>query len=240
MSSVPTILVVNPNTNASTTDMLVAVAEKAMDGSRYDVVGVTAASGPRMIVDAEALAEAAEHTVAAALSGIDVHRPCAVIIGAFGDPGVAALRQLVDFPVVGIGQAAVSTAARGGRRFAIATTTSLLEPSLRELVRHCSPDADFAGIFLTDSDPLVLARDHDASVFELGTAVDDAAAAGAEAVIIGGGPLSDSARQLALRTDVVIVEPVPSAALWVLERMESNHNSDQDEPNTPLIGTSRR
>lgn len=216
----PSILVVNPNTNTATTDLLVSVAETTLAGSGFDIVGVTAAAGPRMIVDAEALAEAADHTVAAALAGVAEHRPVAVIIGAFGDPGFTELRAAIDIPVVGIGQAAVARAASGGRRFAIATTTGELAEPLLELVRTVCPLADFAGIFLSDSDPLMLAADPEASVIELGKAVDDAVAAGAEAVIIGGGPLSNSARQLALRTDVVIIEPVPSAAFSVLDELD--------------------
>lgn len=215
------ILVVNPNTNTDTTDLLVDVAESVSTESGFTVVGVTARSGPRMIVDADALTNAGKHTVSAALAGIAQHNPAAVIVGAFGDPGADELRALVDIPVIGIGRAAVLRAAAGGRRFAIATTTGELAEPISNLVRRARPDANFAGVFLSSSDPLSLAEDPDASVFELGVAVERAIAAGCEAVIIGGGPLSGSARQLARRTDVVIVEPVPSAVLTILDELRT-------------------
>ncbi|MGC5164375.1 aspartate/glutamate racemase family protein [Rhodococcus sp. DT1] len=213
------ILVVNPNTNDATTEMLVEVATDSLAHADTDAVGITARAGPRMITDAPALARAATHTVDAAMEGIDLHRPVAIIVGAFGDPGVPELRSLTDLPVVGIGEAAVLAAGKGGRRFAIATTTGQLAGNLCSLVARVDPNADFAGVMLTSTGPLALACAHEESVAQLAAAVDEAAQAGAEAVIIGGGPLSAAARALPARSDVVIIEPVPSAVEWVLGKI---------------------
>lgn len=215
------ILVINPNSNTATTQLLVDVARRWLHDTEFTVIGITAGTGPAMITRTEQLRAAGPEVVAAALDAIEHHGPAAVIVGAFGDPGAAELRALVDIPVVGIGEAGILHAARGGRRFAIATTTADLAAQLDALTRATVPDGDFAGVFLTASSPLVLAEDLASSVDELGTAVDAAVAAGASAVVIGGGPLSDSARRLALRTDVHVVEPVPSAVAMVVDRISS-------------------
>ena len=212
--------VVNPNTNESTTEMLVEVAACALSDMSTTVVGVTARAGPRMITDVPALARAAVHTVEAAMTGIALHDPVAVIVGAFGDPGVSELRAMTGIPVVGLGEAAVLAAGTDGRRFAIATTTGELAESLCSLVARVDPNADFAGVMLTSTGPLALARAPEESVTQLAAAVDRAAEAGAEAVIIGGGPLSAAARALSPRSDVIIIEPVPSAVQWVLEQAQ--------------------
>ncbi|MFD3812024.1 aspartate/glutamate racemase family protein [Rhodococcus sp. NPDC058639] len=213
------ILVVNPNTNDATTEMLVEVATDSLADVETNAIGITARAGPRMITDASALTSAATHTVDAAMEGIDLHDPVAIIVGAFGDPGVSELRSLTDIPVVGIGEAAVLAAGKGGRRFAIATTTGQLVGNLYSLVTRVDPSADFAGVMLTSTGPLALACAPEESVTQLAAAVDEAAQAGAEAVIIGGGPLSAAARALPARSDVVIIEPVPSAVEWVLGRI---------------------
>ncbi|MFZ3393142.1 aspartate/glutamate racemase family protein [Rhodococcus sp. 7Tela_A2] len=213
------ILVVNPNTNEATTEMLVEVAAGLLAETGTRVIGITARAGPRMITNAAALTDAATHTVDVAMEGIDLHHPVAIIVGAFGDPGVSELRSLTDIPVVGIGEAAVLAASKGGRRFAIATTTGELADSLCSLVARVDPSADFAGVMLTSTGPLALACAYEESVTELDAAVDEAAAAGAGAVVIGGGPLSAAARVLSARSDVVIIEPVPSAVEWVLGKI---------------------
>ena len=52
----------------------------------------------------------------------------AAIIAAFGDPGLAAARELFDFPVVGMAEAAILTAVQLGGRFAIVTFTPAMTP----------------------------------------------------------------------------------------------------------------
>lgn len=213
------ILIVNPNTNAATTAMLVGAVEAALASSEFSVRGETATRGPGMIITEDALADAVQSTVEAAVAGVEAWRPRAVIVGAFGDPGLGELRARLSIPVVGIGHAAVSHAAAWGQRFAIATTTRGLDTPLRRLASASGSAGDFVGVFYTDSEPLELATRPEAMVAELGEAADAARDAGAQSVVIGGGPLSDSARALALRADVEVVEPVPCAVRAVLDEL---------------------
>lgn len=206
-----TILLVNPNTNADTTDRMVAKANTVLTDTGFRTVGVTAARGPKMIVEPQALEDSARWAVDAAMVGIDRYRPVAVIVSAFGDPGADELRSRVEIPVIGIGQASILEAAQDGRRFAIATTTGLLADAMNDLVQWYCPTGDYAGLWLTEGDPLTLAQDTTASVSQLGSAIDGAVAAGARAVVIGGGPLSEPAQVLSLRTDATVIEPIPSA-----------------------------
>ncbi|GAB3128671.1 aspartate/glutamate racemase family protein [Tsukamurella serpentis] len=202
------VLIVNPNSNTDTTAMLVRVAASAAPDFCFR--GVTAAFGPRMIVDPPALHESARATVDAVAGAVRESCPDAVIVGAFGDPGLGELAQMLSIPVVGIGRSAVTAAVRGGR-FAVATTTPALRGAIDDLVADAAPGADYAGTFICDGDPVALAAEPDRMYQALSGTVDEAVAAGARAVVIGGGPLSDSAARLAERTDAEIVEPVPAA-----------------------------
>ncbi|MDN6259887.1 MAG: aspartate/glutamate racemase family protein, partial [Corynebacterium sp.] len=139
----------------------------------------------------------------------------AVLVGAFGAPGVRELRHLPALDgvlVTGIGEAALLAATAAGGRFAIATTTGELAGSLAELVARVGVAESYTGLELTRTDPLVLATSPQASRCELAVAVERAVTKGADRVVIGGGPLSDVAAELESTYPGVIVEPVVAAA----------------------------
>lgn len=220
MSSTDTrsILLVNPNTNAATTAMLTALATENLEPFGFSVRGVTAAAGPSMIIDAIALADSAQYVEEAAEAALrdGSVSTAAIVIGAIGDPGRAALAAQVPVPVVGIGQASVIAAAREGRRFGMATSTPELVASLEGLVAEHGASEHFSGVRLTDSEPLPLAADPERQFEELAEAVQRCVELdGAQAVIIAGGPLSETARRIAALGLASIIEPIPSACEFV-------------------------
>jgi len=58
----------------------------------------------------------------------------AAIVAAFGDPGLGGARELFDFPVVGMAEAAMLVACTLGRRFGIVSFSRSLEPWFAEIV----------------------------------------------------------------------------------------------------------
>lgn len=206
-----TIALVNPNTNANTTTMMTELGTASL-GERpvVSVEGIMVERGPAMIIEPRALADAAQ-AVVERIAALDRDAFDAVIVAAIGDPGRDTLEGELDVPVVGIGQAAILEAATQSRKFAMATTTHELADSLTQLVGHYGCAAGFLGVFLTRSGPLELAADPDEQELQLREAVETAAAAGAEAVIIAGGPLSETARRLRKTSKALIIEPIPAA-----------------------------
>lgn len=188
-----------------------------------EITAVTVAAGPTMITTGEALDAAASHVVdavvAAIADGTDGAVPDAVVVGAFGDPGVELLRAhpaLDGVQVTGIGEASLLAATAGGGTFAIATTTGDLADALGALVDRVGVSDLYTGLELTETDPLVLASSPEESRRELAAAVDRARAHGAHRVVIGGGPLSDVAADLEQTYPDVIVEPVAAAGMLVV------------------------
>jgi Asp/Glu/hydantoin racemase len=214
------ILLVNPNSNSRTTDLMTGIAAEILEPDGLQVVGLTAAEGPAMIIDPVALQDSARHVQAAVhsyLAGPEGSSVVAVIVAAIGDPGRRALAEDLDIPVVGIGQGSVAAAAGSGTRFGMATSTPLLAGSLASLVEEHGQSQWFTGVRLTPSDPLVLAANPEQQFEELLGAVRKASLDdGAEAVIIAGGPLSETARRLAATGVAEIIQPAPSACSMVL------------------------
>jgi allantoin racemase len=202
-------LLINPNTSQATTAQMVAIARAAAPAGA-DIVGVTAPRGPPMILQADELAAAAPLVVEMALA--EATNADGIIVGAFGDPGLAALRARMSIPAVGIAEAGMLEAAAGGRRFGVATTTPALVGVIAERARELGVADLYAGIRLTAGDPLALVADPPSLVDALAEAVrqsirDD----GAEVVIIGGGPLGQAAIALAPRFATPIIAPIPAA-----------------------------
>lgn len=199
---------VNPNSNAAATERMVAAARAAAP-AWLEVEGYTTAASPLLIVD-EVGATAAEAAVAAA-AGRDFGDEDGIILSAYIDPGIAAVRAAVGVPVVGIGEASMRAAAAIGR-FAVAMTT----PGLVEVVRRYAGRLGLADQLVavpsTTDEPRALMADAGRVKAALDRLVRQAVdEAGAEAVVIGAGPLADAARELAATSPVPLIEPVPAA-----------------------------
>src|SRR5438445_12884208 len=118
------ILLINPNSLEATTAMMVAIAKSAAaDG--FEIVGATATRAPQMIVTPDALAAAASEVTQIAQA--HQHAFDGLIVAAFGDPGLAGIRDGVKLPAVGIGESSMLEAGANGRRFGVATTTPALK-----------------------------------------------------------------------------------------------------------------
>ncbi|MFF5786075.1 aspartate/glutamate racemase family protein [Streptomyces sp. NPDC012693] len=203
-------VLVNPNTSAATTAMMTALARRAL-GPALTVRGVTVARGPRMLTEPAALRASAPEVLAAGLRA--TAGGCAgLLVGAFGDPGVAALRAAVDVPVVGIGEAALREAAADGTPFGVATTTPLLASAVSDHVSALGLADRFTGLRLTVGDAAHLSAHPALLLDRLELAVLACAERdGAQAVVIGGGPLGEAAEELRSRCPVRIVAPIPAA-----------------------------
>ncbi|MFF5933029.1 aspartate/glutamate racemase family protein [Streptomyces sp. NPDC012508] len=217
----PAVVLINPNTSTSTTGMMTAIARRTLGP---DVRGVTVARGPRMLTDPAALRAAAPEVAAAGGRALASGTCRALLVGAFGDPGLAHLRALslalargpvpvpVPVPVVGIGEAALLEAAASGRRFGIATTTPLLAESIVERVAALGLSDRFTGLRLTGGDPQALSADPESLRESLALAVQECVVRdGARAVVIGGGPLGEAADSLRARFETPVIAPIPAA-----------------------------
>lgn len=205
----PHILLINPNSSQATSDMMHAIAVRSAAG-RLAVETVTASRSPGMIVTPEQLVAAAPQVVELGA----VHRgTCAgIIVSAFGDPGLAELRRKVAIPVVGICEASMIEASQGGRRFAVATSTPDLVEAIDQRAHDLGLAHLYAGIRCTQGDPVALAADPALLIEALAGAVRQCIEQdGAEAVIIGGGPLGEAAEQLRLIFDTPVLGPIPCA-----------------------------
>jgi allantoin racemase len=208
------ILLINPNSLEATTAMMVAIARSAAtDG--FDIVGATATRAPSMIVSADALDAAAPEVEEIARAHQDSYD--GIIVAAFGDPGLAGIEASLKLPAVGIGESSMLEAAESGRRFGVATTTPLLGAKIDVLPEALGLGSSYTGTRFAEGDPEELMRDPARLRAALAGAVEACIAQdGAEAVIIGGGPLGEAARELQPMFTVPVIAPIPSAVRRII------------------------
>jgi Asp/Glu/hydantoin racemase len=202
------ILIANPNISQSVTDLLTATARRwASPGT--EVVGVTATQGFSFIATrAEAAigAYAALEIIGRHHQGFD-----AVVLAAFGDPGLDAARELLDIPVVGLSEAALLTACMVGRRFSIVTFATALGPWFQDCVASHGLTSRLASIRLNDTpfqDIGDVQNEKEAQLIALCLA---AVSDGADVVILAGAPLSGLAEKIADRVPVPLIDGMAAA-----------------------------
>ncbi|WAP68301.1 aspartate/glutamate racemase family protein [Jiella pelagia] len=214
-----TVYLLNPNSSHETTEAMTAIARNEAPG--LSITGLTAPFGPSMIVDEAGLGTGARAVEAMARGLTETGDVDAIIVAAFGDPGIAAVRAgLPGLPATGIGEASFAEAARDGQRFAVVTTTPELVAAIAERVRLAGHSDRFLGTVLTEGDPEALLTSCEALEAALEEACrrarDDLAA---EVIIIGGGPLAEAADALGRRLSIPIVAPVRAAARRIVETL---------------------
>ncbi len=201
------ILLANPNMTQAMTDSLAALAAMALPPGTE----VIARTAPRGFPYISSLAEA-QIAGAICLEMLAEAPPVdAAIIAAFGDPCLAAARELFDFPVVGMAEAAILSAVQLGGRFAIVTFTPAMTPWYLASVTALGLGPRCLGV-ITPGDPAVqvtgVAQTKRAALRDL---AHKAAEQGAEVIIFGGAPLAGLAQDLAAEVPAILVDPITAA-----------------------------
>lgn len=129
----PSLLVINPNTTQAMTDDIGRGA-RAAAGPETTIECIQPTAGPRSIEGFTDEVLAAYHlvdTVAAARGRYD-----AIIVACYGDPAVAACREVSDVPVIGIAEASFHMASLVAHKWSIVTVLPRVKPLLEEVVHR--------------------------------------------------------------------------------------------------------
>lgn len=203
------ILLLNPNTSQSITDILAAAAIPAA-AQGTEIVPVTAPRGvPYISSRAEAQIGGA---IALEMLAERAGTYDAAIIAAFGDPGLFAARELFDVPVIGMSEAAILTACMIGKRFGIVTFAAAMEAWYRDCVEQHGLSGRCAGIRCLEGgfNSIDDVQDEKESALialaNKSVSLDDA-----EVIILAGAPLSGLAAKVADRIPVPLVDQAAAA-----------------------------
>jgi len=203
------LLLINPNISDSVSELIRAEALRSVaEGTTVDVL-----TAPFGVAYIETRFEALIGAYAAAQLAAEHHeRFDAVIVAAFGDPGLAGLREVLPIPVTGLTEAALASAHLLGHRISIIAISQRIQAWYREVVEAYGFGSRLASIRALDR-PLTTiggVQDEHAQALQAlaRKAVDED---GAEVIVLAGAPLAGLARSLAGRLPVPVVDGVSSA-----------------------------
>jgi allantoin racemase len=203
------LLLINPNISDSVSELIRAEAQRcASSGTELEVL-----TAPFGVAYIETRAEALIGAYAALQVAAEHHeRFDAVVVAAFGDPGLAGLREALPVPVTGLTEAALASACLLGHRFSIIAISQRIQAWYREVVEAAGLGARLASIRALDR-PLAsignVQNEHAQALQALAeTAVDED---GADVIVLAGAPLAGLARSLKGALPVPVVDGVSSA-----------------------------
>ena len=216
------LLIVNPNISESVTALIEAEARRSI-AADTQITAVTAALGVAYIETRfEALigAYAVAEQVALHLPGHD-----GVVVAAFGDPGLMALREALPVPVTGMTEAALATACQLGSRFSIVSISPRMRGWYLDTVHNSHLGGRLAS-FRALNEPLksLATVQHDQSERLIEIAHQCVHEDGADVIVLAGAPLAGLARTIQHRLPVPAVDGVSCAVrqLETLVRMQPN------------------
>ncbi len=203
------LLVVNPNISTGVTELIRAEAlRSASEGT--EITTLTAQFGVAYIetrFEAMIGAYATAEQVAANLGDHD-----AVIVAAFGDPGLLALREVLPVPVTGMTEAALASASQLGSRFSIVSISPRMRGWYLETVHAYHLGTRMAS-FRALNEPLkdVATVQTDQSERLIALAQQCVREDGADVIVLAGAPLAGLARSIKDLLPVPVVDGVSSA-----------------------------
>jgi Asp/Glu/hydantoin racemase len=205
------ILVANPNTSTGVTDRLVA-SGKLVASPSTELIAMTAPRGvPYIATRAEAAIGGAVilEMLAERRGACD-----AAICAAFGDPALGGARELFDFPVVGMAEAAMLVACTLGRSFSIVSFSKSLEPWFAEIVAWHGMTGRCAAIRMLDETFKSIdevQEEKEAKLVEL--AKRSVTQDQADVVILAGAPLAGLANKIRDKVPVPLVDGIQAAVV---------------------------
>ena len=234
------LLLINPNISDSVSQLILEeAARSAPPGIQLEV-----ATAPFGVAYIETRFEALIAAYAVAQLAAERHeRFDAVVVAAFGDPGLAALREVLPIPVTGLTEASLASAARLGKRFSIIAISQRIQPWYRDVIGAYGCSAQLASIRSLDA-PLDridnVQQEHAAALLALAErAVQDD---GADVIVLAGAPLAGLARNLQDRLPVPLVDglaaAVRHAATLATAPRRVAAGSDGPPPVKPNLGLS--
>ncbi len=204
------LLIVNPNTSQGVTARI-AEAAQAVALPTDDFTTVSAAFGPELIVTEED----ARHAIKGVVATVEAHEGPVdgIILASFGDTGAREIRRLrPGTPVIGIAGAAFATVRALGGTFGIVTFGDSVAPPLLRKVEETGLADSFLGIAsVKDGDKGDPGKVQSRLHAELKALCHDIVNRGADAIVLGGGPLAGLARTLGPSIPVPIVDGTQAA-----------------------------
>ena len=217
------ILLYNPNTSESITNTLYGAA-KLVVSEGTTLVPMTAKKGFPYIstkVEAQITGTLVLEKIAEIHSQYD-----AIIIAAFGDPGLIPAKTLFNLPIIGLGEAAMLSACLFGKKFSIISFTNAMASWYEESVEVLGLQSRYSGFRAIDGVNLTIDK---IQTLQKKSLIESAKLAinidGGEVVIFAGAPLSGFKKIVQKEISVPVIDCAEAAVKQAESAVVMNQNT---------------
>jgi len=217
------ILLYNPNTSESITNTLYDTA-KLVVSEGTTLVPMTAKKGFPYIstkVEAQITGTLVLEKIAEIHSQYD-----AIIIAAFGDPGLIPAKTLFNLPIIGLGEAAMLSACLFGKKFSIISFTNAMASWYEESVEVLGLQSRYSGFRAIDGVNLTIDK---IQTLQKKSLIQSAKLAinidGGEVVIFAGAPLSGFKKIVQKEISVPVIDCAEAAVKQAESAVVMNQNT---------------
>lgn len=208
------IKVINPNTTATMT-AIIGDSARAIASPKTEIIAVNPPHGPVSIEghydEAISVPGVLAEVQAGEAAGVDGY-----VIACFGDPGLAAARELARGPVLGIAEAAMHAASMIATGFSVVTTLGRTKCIAAHLVEQYGMERFCRGIWATElavldlDDPAGEARSQILATCRQALATDECGA-----IVLGCAGMANLSQSLTAELGIPVIDGVGVAVKFV-------------------------
>ncbi len=220
----PLIRVINPNSTQAITDRMSEALDPYVNRSGMGIDCVTLQHGPPGVASDIDIATVAP-LVTKYVSNDQVAD--AFVIACYSNPGLDEARKLTSKPVIGIGEAAISSALSLGKRFGVISVSDwsvnrhAADMKARGLYERCAGDRPIGFSVMETENPASIDK-----IVQVGLTLRDED--GADVLITACAGMSRHLPKLQTATGLTIVDPVRAATAIAIGVLTAQAGADRD------------
>lgn len=215
----PHALVINPNTSPAMTAEIRSTAERVFHGG-WSCSVEHAPAGP------ESLESWFDYHLASVcvlpLVVSPLNKPDGIVLACFGDPGLFALKEITDVPVVGIAEASMSLALLLGGKFGILAGMKRAVELMDSMVRTYGLEARYAGCESLDMRVLSFEAEEERTLEALTAAGKKLRERGADVLLLGCAGLTAFVSRFQEKVQVPVIDPVEAGCRLLKTLVEAD------------------
>lgn len=141
-----------------------------------------------------------------------------ILIACFGDPGLYAIKEMINYPVIGIAEASISISNLLGQKFAILVALDKAVSLMKDMVRQYGMEDRCATIEPLNISVLDIEKNKEQSIQKLIDVSKIAIEKGAEVLILGCAGMTGMQKEIEKTLNIPVIDPV-ECGYKVLEMM---------------------
>lgn len=138
-----------------------------------------------------------------------------VLVSCFGDPGLYALKEMYENPVIGIAEAAMSAAILIGRKFSIIAASMKAVSMMKDLVCQYGLTDRLASVRALNTNVLDIEKNKIGMIDQMVPVIHQCIENGADSIILGCASMTGLKEKLEEKVKIPVIDPIQIGYKWL-------------------------